>query len=301
MSDTSGKEYYCVSCELKCPDKTKYHRHINTTKHINKVNNIVPEPRKYSCLCGNIYKYHQGLSLHKKTCQGGNVKLAETTPDFTRMIIELIKSNTLLAESQRETQAQTQELQKQVLTLCQNGTNNTTINNNNTNSHNKSFNLNFFLNEQCKNAINLSKFIDDLEVTRDDLINTGQLGFVEGISKIIMDHLNKMSLYERPIHCTDIKRETLYIKENNEWNREEDNAKMDAAIQKITHKSVRTLTQWKRENPDYADGDSEFSQMCISMQRNSQAGYDRDAWYPRVVRAVARATILDKNKLSLTM
>jgi hypothetical protein len=210
------------------------------------------------------------------------------------MVIELVKSNTLLIESQKE-------LQQQVLTLCQNGTNNTTINNNNTNSHNKSFNLNFFLNEQCKNAINLSQFIDDLEVTRDDLMNTGQLGFVNGITKIIMDHLNRMSLYERPIHCTDVKRETLYIKENNEWNREEDNAKMDAAIQKITNKSVRTLAQWKRENPDYADGDSEFSHMCISMQRNSQAGYDRDEWYPKVVRAVARGTILDKNKLTLSV
>ena len=297
MSVTNYKEYYCTVCELECPNKTKYHRHINTTKHINKVNNIVPEPRRYSCLCGNTYKYHQGLSVHKKTCQGGSVKLTENAPDLTQMVIELVKSNAILVEAQRQSQAQAMELQQQVLTLCHNGTHHNTTINNNTNSHNKSFNLNFFLNEQCKNAMNLSKFIDDLEVTRDDLMNTGQLGFVEGISKIIMDHLNRMSLYERPIHCTDVKRETLYIKENNEWNREEDNTKMDAAIQKITNKSVRTLAQWKRENPDYADGDSEFSYMCISMQRNSQAGYDRDAWYPKVVRAVARGTILDKNKL----
>ena len=289
-------KYLCKACDYGCDNKTNFVKHKETAKHLNKVNTIVPEPRRYSCLCGNTYKYHQGLSVHKKTCQGGSVKLTENAPDLTQMVIELVKSNVILVESQRQSQLQAMELQQQVLTLCQNGTNNTTINNT-TNSHNKSFNLNFFLNEQCKNAINLSKFIDDLEVTRDDLINTGQLGFVEGISKIIMDHLNRMSLYERPIHCTDIKRETLYIKENNEWNREEDNTKMDAAIQKITHKSVRTLTQWKRENPDYADGDSDFSQMCISMQRNSQAGYDRDAWYPKVVRAVARGTILDKNKL----
>jgi hypothetical protein len=292
-------KYLCKACDYGCDNKTNFVKHTETTKHINKVNKTVPEPRRYSCLCGNTYKYHQGLSLHKKSCQGGNVKLAENIPDLTRMVIELVKSNTILVEAQRQSQAQAMELQQQVLTLCQNGTNNTTINNNNTNSHNKSFNLNFFLNEQCKNAVNLSQFIDDLEVTRDDLMNTGQLGFVNGITKIIMDHLNRMSLYERPIHCTDVKRETLYIKENNEWNREEDNAKMDAAIQKITNKSVRTLAQWKRENPDYADGDSEFSHMCISMQRNSQAGYDRDEWYPKVVRSVARGTILDKNKLAL--
>jgi hypothetical protein len=289
--------YHCEVCDLNCHDKTKYERHILTNKHINKLHEEVSGASKHVCLCGKKYNHRQGLFVHKKTCRGGSVKLTENAPDLTQMVIELVKSNAILVEAQRQSQLQAMELQQQVLTLCHNGTHHNTTINNNTNSHNKSFNLNFFLNEQCKNAINLSKFIDDLEVTRDDLMNTGQLGFVEGISKIIMDHLNRMSLYERPIHCTDIKRETLYIKENNEWNKEEDNAKMDAAIQKLTNKSVRTLTQWKRENPDYADGDSEFSHMCISMQRNSQAGYDRDAWYPKVVRAVARGTILDKNKL----
>ena len=114
MSVTSYKEYYCTVCELECPDKTKYHRHINTTKHINKVNNIVPEPRRYSCLCGNTYKYHQGLSLHKKSCQGGSVKSSDNVPELTRMISELVKSNTLLVESQKE-------LKQQIMTLCQNG------------------------------------------------------------------------------------------------------------------------------------------------------------------------------------
>ena len=109
MSVTSYKEYYCTVCELECPDKTKYHRHINTTKHINKVNNIVPEPRRYSCLCGNTYKYHQGLSVHKKTCQGGSVKLTENAPDLTQMVIELVKSNAILVEAQRQSQAQAME------------------------------------------------------------------------------------------------------------------------------------------------------------------------------------------------
>ena len=194
--------YYCQVCDLNCQDKTKYETHIRTNKHMNRLQDELARAAKYNCICGKKYSHRQGLFVHKKVCQGVKPETtsettpkttSEITPDLTRMIIELIKSNTLLVESQRETQ----ELQKQFLTIYQNvppttnNTNNTTINNNNTNSHNKSFNLNFFLNEQCKNAINLSKFIDDLEVTRDDLINTGQLGFVEGISKIIMDHLKR--------------------------------------------------------------------------------------------------------------
>ena len=144
------------------------------------------------------------------------------------------------------------------------------------------------MNEQCKDAINFSDFIKNIEVSREDLENNAQLGFVNGVSKIIIDSLKQLDKTERPIHCTDVKRETMYIKEDNKWNKEEDTKKLNQAIQTVTNKSIGTLKDWKQENPDYDDGDSEFSNHCIVIQKNSMAGFERDTFYPKVIKAVAK-------------
>ena len=155
-------------------------------------------------------------------------------------------------------------------------------------NNNQKFNINVFLNETCKDAMNLSDFVKSIEVSREDLENNAQLGFVGGISKIFMDNLRQLSVNKRPIHCTDLKRETIYIKDDDKWTKEEDYKKLNGAIQTITQKSTRTLLTWKAENPDYKDHDSEFSNLCIVIQRNSMAGYDRDTYYPKVIRAIAK-------------
>jgi hypothetical protein len=164
----------------------------------------------------------------------------------------------------------------------------TVINQTNNQNNNQKFNINVFLNEQCKDAMNFSDFIKGIEVSREDLENNAQLGFVSGISKIILDNLRQLSINERPIHCTDIKRETMYIKDDDKWTKETGPAKLNSAIQTITQKSTRTLLDWKKENPDYQDNDSNFSNRCIVIQRNSMAGYDRETYYPKVIRAIAK-------------
>lgn len=251
------------------------------------------EKSQYTCgNCNNTYKYNSGLCRHKRTCTAPVVSQPIITPTapvvcppavenqiFERLVNEIIKSN-------QETQRQNEALQKQVLELCKNGTHNTT------NSHNKTFNLSVFLNEDCKNAINFKDFVESIEVSREDLTNTGQLGFVGGISKILMDHLKELGIHERPIHCTDLKRETVYIKENNEWNKETDDTKMRSAIQEVTRKSMGTLSDWKKNNPEYANVNSQFSNECVTMQRNSVAGYERDTLYPRVVRELNKVIAL---------
>jgi hypothetical protein len=176
-----------------------------------------------------------------------------------------------------------------MLELCKNGTHVT-------NSNNKSFNINLFLNEQCKDAINFHEFVENIKVSREDLMSTSQLGFVGGVSKILLDQLKQLGVHERPIHCTDLKRDTVYIKENNEWNKEEDDVKIHNAIQEVTRKSMGTLIEWKKNNPDYEDMDSKFSQDCLSMQRNSIAGYERDTLLPKVIRELNKALIIDKVK-----
>jgi hypothetical protein len=168
----------------------------------------------------------------------------------------------------------------------------TVINQTNNQNNNQKFNINVFLNEQCKDAMNFSDFIKGIEVSREDLENNAQLGFVNGISKIILDNLRQLSINERPIHCTDLKREIMYIKDDDKWTKETGPAKLNTAILSISQKSTRTLLDWKKENPDYQDHDSEFSTRCIVIQRNSMAGFDRDTYYPKVIKAIAKVVTI---------
>ena len=306
--------YSCELCDYICYVNKDFTKHLSTRKHLNatETNNksrIVPS--NLICkTCNKTYKHRSSLCKHKKTCIIENITICQSVcsradePEIlSNLVKELIKNNQELAKQNQETQLQNQEvtkqnleLQKHVIELCKNGTHNTTNNNNN-----KSFNINLFLNEQCKNAINFNEFIENISVSREDLMNTGQLGFVGGVSKILIDQMKGLGINERPIHCTDLKRDIVYIKENNEWNKEEDDVKIRSAIQEVTRKSMGTLIDWKKNNPDYEDMDSKFSQDCLSMQRNSMAGYDRDTLYPKVMRELNRTITLDKENLgSLT-
>lgn len=295
------KTFECEKCDFVCCNKKDYTRHLSTRKHTmdNEDNKKTPKnPKTFECdKCANVYKYKSGLGKHKKTCISENViisynvcSLTDETQILSNLVKELVRSNLELSKQNQETQQQNQELQKHVIELCKNGTHVT-------NSNNKSFNINLFLNEQCKDAINFHEFVENIKVSREDLMNTSQLGFVGGVSKILSDQLKQLGVHERPIHCTDFKRDTVYIKENNEWSKEEDDVKIRSAIQEVSSRSMKTLIDWKKNNPDYADGDSKFSQDCLSMQRNSIAGYERDSLYPKVIKELNRSITIDKENL----
>ena len=306
-SQKVAKIFSCEKCNYTCCNKYDYTKHLSTRKHILDNNdNVISQ--KVACLhkcdnCNRVYKYKSGLCKHKKTCFMNltltvqetsspnitcSIQDASSRADEIEILSNLVKE---LVKSNQETQLQNQELQKHVIELCKNGTHNTTNNNN------KSFNINLFLNENCKNAINFHEFIENIEVSREDLMNTSQLGFVGGVSKILIDQLKGLGVNERPIHCTDLKRDTVYIKENNEWNKEEDDVKIRSAIQEVTRKSMGTLIDWKKNNPEYDDCDSKFSQDCLSIQRNSVAGYERETLVPKVIRELNRTIIIDKENL----
>jgi hypothetical protein len=184
------------------------------------------------------------------------------------------------------------EILSKVVETCKpiNNNNNTTINNNN----NQRFNINVFLNEQCKDAINFSDFVKNIQISYEDLENNAQLGFVNGISKIFMDNLKQLDVNERPIHCTDVKRETMYIKDDNTWTKQADDEKLQKAIQTVSYRSMGKLAEWKNENPEYKDCNSEFSQKCLDIQRQTLAGSERGVYYPKVIHALARETIVEK-------
>ena len=282
------QNFICNECNFSCSRKCDYIRHISTLKH--KKSTKSTEKRQKSvdfiCECGKEYKERTGLYKHKKVCE------YRTTMEDANMSYTKIDSNMVL-----ELIRQNKELQKQMFELAQTKSdvtihNNNHTNNNNTNNRNtNNFNISVFLNEHCKNAINFSDFINNIQVSREDLQNNAQLGFVGGISKIITDNLKLLTVHERPIHCTDIKRETMYIRDDNSWKKDKDFVQetLNRAIQEVSRKSVISLMEWKQTNPDYKDMDSDFSNLCLVMHQQSIAGYDRDKFYPKVIRRIAES------------
>jgi len=173
---------------------------------------------------------------------------------------------------------------------------NTTNNITNNNQQNNQFNINMFLNETCKNAMNLSDFIERIEISHDDLENNAQLGFVNGMTKILMDNLKLLTIHERPIHCTDVKRETLYVKDEDVWDKKHSNEKLENAIQEVSRKSLKSLIDWKKTNPDYDDLDSEFSKKSIYMQQHSSGLCQKETFYPKIIHNLAKENTITQLK-----
>tara|TARA_B100000925_G_C21994480_1_gene468287 strand:+ start:176 stop:1060 length:885 start_codon:yes stop_codon:yes gene_type:complete len=285
----NANEFSCETCHFICSNRYDYKRHLSTRKHEILTNPNKKNPKNallFFCDCGKQYKHRSSLSSHKKKCNHeSNNSCTEITQEIDYKSL-LIKAMNQLQEQQEEMKKK-DEMMANMIDKIGNTTNNTTNNLNH-------FNINMFLNEKCKDAINFSDFIERIEVSHDDLENNAQLGFVNGITKIIMDNLNQLTLYERPIHCTDIKRETLYIKDSDKWEKEQSDKKIEGAIQEVSRKSIGSLLQWKKENPDYEDIDSEFSNKCIVMQQQSSGYTNRELSYSKIVHNLARENFVKK-------
>ena len=295
--------YSCEKCDYKCYKQSLWDKHIATAKHKKQSiseSEISEIPSKLCCdKCNKTYKCYSSLWSHKRNCNPDksnelinkllekNTELLEKNTELQNFILEQTRQNQIeYKQSQTEYKNDINQIMMKIVESMKSTTN--TITANTINNNNQKFNINVFLNEQCKDAINFSDFIKNIEVSREDLENNAQLGFVGGISKILLDNLRQLSINERPIHCTDAKRGTMYIKDDNKRTKEEDCKKLNSAIQTMTQKSTRTLLDWKKENPDYNDHDSEFSNKCIVIQKNSMAGYDRETYYPKVIKAIAK-------------
>jgi hypothetical protein len=271
-------KFFCESCDFKCSKHSNYITHLSTDKHKMMTNDDTKTPKNaaaFMCSCGKSYKYRQGLSVHKKKClqiKESSVITADNKIDAT-LLMDMIKQN--------------RELQQQLIVSNQ------TINNNTINNNQK-FNINVFLNEQCKDAINFSDFIENIQLSHEDLRNNAQLGFVQGMTKIINDNLNQLTLYQRPLHCTDKKRETMYIRDEDAWNKEKEKAKKKIfeGIQDLSRKGIQELMDWKNINPDYNNMDSNFSQFCLAVQKETLAGENREKYYKKVLNNIQDTTHL---------
>jgi len=274
------KEYNCVACKFTTITKYKYNRHIKTKKHLK---NTEDDNKNNICYCGKNYKFLSGLSRHKNFCPTAinmNLKIErETENEYVRnQIIDLYRetselketnktlkktlkdTNSKLEQSMKNTNTKLEQSMKnnQIINCDNNTTNNTTNNNNNTVNNNieNKFNINVFLNEDCKNAINMSDFIKSITVTLEQLDFTKNNGLEKGLSNVILENMNKLSLTERPVHCTDVKRETLYIKDNNIWEKDNDKSKIKKVIEKTSGKNYSAVCDWTKENPDFMDNEN---------------------------------------------
>ena len=231
--------------------KTDFNRHLLTSKHLRLQNttndyekNEILEIKKFACECGKKYKHHSSLWSHKKKCDfiNNNNKLSIINENT---IVDELKN--IIIKQQTQISKQQEQLSELLPKIGNNITNNT---------QNNKFNINVFLNEKCKDAINMTDFVKSIEVSLQQLDFTKQNGLAHGLSKTIMDNINKLSLYERPLHCTDIKRETLYIKENDNWEKDNDKVILKKAIKDVSKKQFSSIKKWTDENPDFQDDDT---------------------------------------------
>ena len=255
-SDDNKKkaEIICPNCSKKYAHKSGLSRHLKTCKIevrlLSKItqyySNVIHG--KFECKCGKSYKYASGLSKHKSKCKHlQTVNEIITTNEIIHsnnvevLLKTLIKKNDSIIEENKELRNEIKNLKL----------GNTMINSNNNN--NNSFNINFFLNEKCKNAMNLEDFVEKIKLTLEDLQFTKDNGYVKGISNIFIKNLNDMDITERPIHCSDQKRLQFYVKNDNEWTRDKNNEKIDNSIEKVSLKQMKSIREWVKENPNYLE------------------------------------------------
>ena len=295
-----SKIFHCEKCNYTCSKKSLYDKHILTKKH----NTTKLQPKSFHiCECGKKYNHRGSLFNHKKSCKTeqseSNMKFESEETNYKDLLLKTMEQ---MQQQQYEMKAQRNEFMEEIKKKDEIMIDMINKIGNTTNNTNNNFNINMFLNEQCKDAINFSDFIDRIEVSQDDLENNAQLGFVNGITKILMDNLKQLTIQERPIHCTDVKREIMYIKDDYQWQKEKNTIqkKLRDAIQEVSRKSMSSLLSWKSNNPDYEDIDSEFSNKCVTIQQQCLAGVNKDAYYPKVIHNVARGTVLNKEKVKTT-
>ena len=284
----SSKKFHCEKCDYHTSRKSQYDRHLETDKHkilqnptqesSEKQTKSPKEVKIYECNCGKKYKHSSTLYAHKKNCD-----LSEITD---KLII------------------------KTLLKIVENGTNNTNISNNNSHNtnidnntfnDNKTFNLNFFLNETCKDAMNINEFVSSVKVSLDDLENTGRQGYVEGITNIVLKNLNNVEQSMRPLHCSDVKREVFYIKDNDEWQKENpDKPILTKAIKVIANENIKQIKNWRDKYPGCTDSESKKNDLYLKIVSNSMNGLTQEESNKninKIIANVAKQVVIDKTNI----
>ena len=290
--------YYCNKCDYSTSRNSQFVRHLGTPKHNLDKMDKKKVPIEFECECGKIYLYQSGLCKHKKNCTN-NCKQNQH-PYFSNneeLLQAVLKDNQEFKQLLIEQNAKIIELASKNTELASKNTviNNTTNNNSTTNN----FNLQMFLNVQCKDALNITDFVDSLQLQIKDLEDTGRLGYVNGIAKIFLNGLNCLDISHRPIHCSDLKRETIYIKDKDIWEKENDERnKLKLAIKTITSKNIKQIPLWQKQNPEYNDSSSKKNDHYLKIVSNAMNGSTEDETnknYDKIISKLAKEVVIQKD------
>jgi hypothetical protein len=299
----SCHKFYCKSCDYGTSKKSSYDEHILTSKHkksmiFNGFNENLPfscSEKSYACTCGKKYKDNSGLWRHKKICKVENKFVSNTnlSNNENEIVSFLMKENS-------EFKQLLIEQNKQLIELSNKIGNNVFNNVNNSNNNNKTFNLNMFLNETCKNAMNITDFADSIKLQLSDLESVGELGYINGISNIIIKNLKELDITQRPIHCTDAKRETLYIKDKDKWEKEGEQKEIIVKfVSNIANKNIRMLSEFKKKYPDCCKYESKYSDYyskLIIEAMGGTGGTDSEK-HEKIIKKICKEVTIDKSVL----
>ena len=308
--------YCCEFCHIETNNKKDFNKHLLTLKHKNRhsltknehfLTDLSQNIPTFDCLkCGKNYKSRTGLWYHKKKCDEEPEEEPEEPINSSEisqeLILNVLQQNKELQQLLIEQNKQNYELQNKVIEICKNtsittNSHNNTNTNTTTNSHNKTFNLQFFLNETCKNAMNITDFVDSIKLQLSDLESVGKIGYVEGLSKIIIKNLNALDVTERPVHCSDSKRETMYVKDEDKWEKEdENNQKVLQAIEDISNKNSKMVKEWKKKNPECASSKSQKADVYSHIMIQAVCS-NNDANNNKILKKIAKEVTIDKSKL----
>ena len=311
--------FSCEKCEFTCCKHNEFKRHLETNKHkrlhdTTEINSI-KEPKKFNCVCGKKYNHHTSLAKHKRICVAIHTSSSVYAPNDTPIVIEVeeqppISDNiicandnvTITKEMFMTLLKDNQEMMKMIKSIADQQpsvnipTNNTTNSNNtiNSNNTNNTFNMNMFLNEKCKDAMNMKDFVNSIQLNMIDMENVERDGYVEGMSNILITNLQKTDVYKRPVHCSDVKRETIYVKDDNKWERDAPNhPKMVNAVLAVEQKNVAMVGEWAKANPRCMNSSYKENEKYFKLSKAVTDG-EKDGNIAKVIRKVAKNVIIDK-------
>ena len=312
--------FYCEICHFKCYKNNEFKRHLDTIKHkrLHDATKKTPndEPQIFSCICGNKYKHHSSLAKHKRTC------IAINTPTDALEDVPIFMEVTEKEKEEPTTQTQGEDFickdgkvtitKEMFITLIKNSeemmklmkeqqlmvpnqviNNNNTTNNNNI-KNNNTFNLNIFLNEKCKDALNMSEFVDSLKITLEDLLFSKTNGISRGVTDVMIKGLKQLDIYKRPIHCTDAKRDIMYIKDEDRWKKDDNHHLMKDTIVRIADKERTALQQWALENPDWIETERKQLEYLTMMRSICEPIESYDSYERKIVKNVGKEIMVDK-------
>jgi hypothetical protein len=312
----SFQKFNCDACDFKCSKQSNYNKHILTAKHINRTkphfleqNNAENSPHHYTCKkCSKQYKARNSLWYHEQQCIVSSTQIEKSEPlqvddqMQTSLILELVKQNQEFKNLLIQQSNQMMEQNKTLIEVAKNsqGNNNNNTINNHSNSHNKTFNLQFFLNETCKDAMNMKDFIKSLELSLPELEKMGEIGFAEGMSRVFVNRLNSMDITKRPIHCSDVKREIIHIKDDNKWEMDANLDRLRKIIKQLTIKNILKVDDWKKANQGCTEYNSRKNAQYLKINMEAigpvdEAEVKRD--FGKIIRRVAETTAIDKKYL----